>query len=695
MRASIPSNEEERLAALRRFQILDTPSEEAFDRITRAVAHQLKVPVALVTFVDQSRQWFKSRYGLDISETPREVAFCAHALEKESALAVPDATQDERFSDNPFVTGEPGIRSYCGAPLRLKSGVVLGTLCVVDFAQRNFTEDEAQFLDHMASVVVELLEFRLSALTVVDQERAAARAAEVEVEVRDAELRDSEERFADLVANLPGLVYRLITDPKGERSFSFMSKGVLDILGVEAAAVLREPEVFFAAVHPDDSAGLERTIQRAQKTGRPWQWEWRMIRADGEVGWFRGYSTPRRTPAGSFICNGIILDVTERVQAEERFRQAQKMEAVGQMTGGVAHDFNNLLAVVQGNIELLSDEVGDANPAVEAIKRVSERGAELTERLLVFSRKQSLSPQVVDLSQLVQQLSGLIKPILGARIAIKVTSKPDLWPALADPGQVENALVNLALNACDAMPSGGQLTVSCENAVLNGEDVDGNWDMVEGNYVAISVADSGAGMTDEIKLRAYEPFFTTKPAGQGSGLGLSMVYGFVRQSGGHITIDSSIGKGSKVTLYLPKAATQPASLVLQEGQDQGQGRGERVLVIEDDPDVKRMVARMLEHLGYAVLEAEDVAAARQIFQSEAPIDLVLSDVMLPGGESGPDFAAEVRAANPDLPVIFMSGYPADETGALASLSSSDVLLRKPFQRQQLSQTIQAALKRLH
>ncbi len=390
------------------------------------------------------------------------------------------------------------------------------------------------------------------------------------------------------------------------------------------------------------------------------------------------------------IC-GISSDITEIKKVQEGLGQAQKMEAVGQLTGGIAHDFNNILAVIQGNAELFSPEAKNENAQVQAILRATQRGAELSQRLLAFSRRQQLRPQPLDLAKLVLGMTDLLTRTLGATIDIETIATAGILPVMADSGQVENALLNLAINARDAMPDGGKLTIECHNVHLDGSYVALNPEAKEGHYGVLTVTDDGSGMPADVKAQVFEPFFTTKEVGRGSGLGLSMVYGFAKQSGGHVDIYSEEGKGTTVKLYLPCAEENAALEKSEPSSDLPKGGGETILVIEDDENVREMACGMLERLGYQVTAAVDAADARPKLAQEDDFDLVLSDVVLPGGVSGPEFADEVRRDYPNLPIIFMSGYPAEAAMRNGFVGSDRVLLNKPFNMAQLAQALNAAL----
>ena len=383
---------------------------------------------------------------------------------------------------------------------------------------------------------------------------------------------------------------------------------------------------------------------------------------------------------------------TEEIQeAEQRLQQAQRMEAVGQLTGGVAHDFNNLLAVMMGNAELLKPESDEDKSKLKAILRAASRGSELTQRLLAFSRQQPLRPQAIDLAALAGGMTDLLARTLGATIEIETHTASGLWLASADPGQVENALLNLAINARDAMPGGGKLTIECTNARLDEAYVADNPYAITGDYAVIAVSDNGTGMSEEVQARAFEPFFTTKEVGQGSGLGLSMVYGFAKQSDGHVNIYSEDGKGTTVKIYLPRATGIATSDTRNVDESLPMGHGEKILVVEDDDDVRVLASLMLEGLGYRVVAVPEAASARAALEAEDDLSLVLSDVILPGGESGPEFAEELRTTNPDLKIIFMSGYPATAAKRNGAIGADRVLLNKPFQRRQLAEAVHQQL----
>ncbi len=511
---------------------------------------------------------------------------------------------------------------------------------------------------------------------------------ELEALVREqtAQLRASEQRLkeAERIASLGSWERR--ADGQG-----YWSDGIFRILGIEREGGEQSISSFYRMVHPDDIDAVLATAKEGWWSGEPYTQVYRILRSDGEVRHLRESAEFLTDDKGNIeIARGTCQDITESMEFEARLRRIQRVEAIGQLTGGIAHDFNNLLAVIQGNVELLEDQLGADAPLVAPILRASERGAELTQRLLAFSRRQQLRPRPTDIAKLMVDLRELLRRTLGETIELETASHAEHAVAVADAGQVENAILNLALNARDAMPKGGKLTIECHNAHLDEAYVAVNPEAPLGDYVVLAVSDEGQGMTEEVSLKAFEPFFTTKDVGQGSGLGLSMVYGFAKQSGGHLSIYSEIGQGTTVKLYLPLVSGQ-AEEAPPKPHYLERGAGETILVIEDDGDLRDLAVRLLKDLGYRVLPAGDIATARSFLESKRPVDLILSDVVLPGDTNGPDFAEEVRRDYPGLRTIFMSGYPIVAARRHGFLGPDKVLLRKPFERRKLAEALRAAL----
>jgi signal transduction histidine kinase/CheY-like chemotaxis protein len=404
----------------------------------------------------------------------------------------------------------------------------------------------------------------------------------------------------------------------------------------------------------------------------------------------------RRTsmPDGGFVLT--VSDMTKRAQAEGVLRESQKMQAIGQLTGGIAHDFNNLLTVILGSLEFIRAKL-EGQPAMQtrverAISAV-QRGATLNGQLLAFARKQPLAPTPIDLAATVPDLVPLLRRTLGEHIDVRYVEAAGLWPAMADAAQLESALLNLALNARDAMPGGGRLTIELANKVLDEQYARSHIEVAPGDYTMLAVSDTGSGMTPDIVARVFEPFFTTKPDGKGTGLGLAMVFGFVKQSGGHIKIYSEPGEGTTVRLYLPRAIGAVTPRGQRGGAPVELPRGSAtVLVIEDDPEVREVTISILGDLGYRTLEAADGEEGLRLFGANAGIiDLLLTDVVLPGKMRGHEIAERITAMRPKMPVLFMSGYTENSIVHQGRLDDGVQLLGKPFTREQLARKMAQVL----
>ncbi len=377
-----------------------------------------------------------------------------------------------------------------------------------------------------------------------------------------------------------------------------------------------------------------------------------------------------------------------------RLRQSQRLEAVGQLTGGVAHDFNNLLTVVMGNSELLAEKTADQpqlQQMAQMIGAAAQRGADLTQQLLAFARKQALDPRPTDVNQLAAALDPMLRRTLGEHIEIELVRAAGLWPAMVDPGQLENALLNLCLNARDAMPKGGRLTLETANAALDSSYADRFPDVSPGQYVLLAVSDTGQGIAPEHLDQVFEPFFTTKEKGKGTGLGLAMVYGFTKQSAGHISIYSEPGQGTTVKLYLPRAAREETVANAPIPAPAIEGGAETILVVEDDAMVRSFARNELQSLGYRVIEASSGKAAMILIEQRDDIDLLFTDVVMPGGMSGRELADAARQLRPSLRVLYTSGYTENAIVHQGRLDPGVMLLAKPYRRADLSRAIRQAL----
>ncbi len=464
----------------------------------------------------------------------------------------------------------------------------------------------------------------------------------------------------------------------------------LDFDGPELAA-------WKSLIHPDDAAArtkaegalLDGSSDMATS-------EYRVGSADGNWTWVSAFGTiAERDPQTDRVLRvlTVVQDVTQRKETEMELRHAHRMEAVGQLTGGVAHDFNNLLGAILGHTEFLLDLLTERTEERQLATEILDcalNGAALTQRLLAFARRQPLQPAVIDLNQYVPVHVSLLQRTLGETVSVAVALAPGLWMTLADPSQIVDVLLNLAINARDAMPHGGRLTVETANAVLDAAYCAHHREATPGEYVMLSVTDTGTGMPPEVLARAMEPFFTTKPLGKGSGLGLSTIYGFARQSGGYLSIDSQVGEGTTVRLYLPRTLAEQTARAAPKVRMPPLPRGdEAILVVDDNDGMRATAARNLAALGYRVRLAADGPAALAILRAEEHFDLLFTDVVMPNGLSGYQLAEAARALQPGLPVLFTTGFAAEDDGETGVMDPD--ALRKPYRRRDLAERVRAML----
>lgn len=895
--ARLPQMETQRLASLRSYSILDSPPELPFDDIAHLAAQLCGAPAAMVSLIDERRQWFKARVGVSLSETPRDLAFCAHCILEPNYLEVPDALLDDRFFDNPLVTGEPHLRFYCGAPILTPEGHALGTVAVLDTVPRRLTAEQHMALQALARQAATQLEWRRHCLA---QQKSSL--------VQAIRQREVERSVSLLFSNLPGLVYRCANDEQW--TMEFMSDGARQLTGYAPEEFTQQRLTLGSLIHPDDRATVYEQVQEATAARRPFQLRYRLLAASGEEKWLweqgagvfaddgrllalegficdvtqqqraaeaaarerefsdtvvnilpgvfyildregrflrwnkrmeeaTGYTTDelaalpaaklfeaeqaqlahakieevftqgeaeveldlvskngtrtpfyftaRRIPCGRSYCQvGMGIDITKRKQAEdqlrdseerfrllfenssdlvnilddqcvirfqspsverilgykvderlghsaadilhpdelpkvgallcealaepglplaaefrcrhkdgswrimecagsasanrsgerllllssrdvtesrhtaERLRQSQKLEAIGQLSGGIAHDFNNILTIIQGQADLVvSDpELGPrVRDAIQEIIEAANRAANLTRQLLTFSRRQPIQLENIDLNEAVGRTARMLHRIVGEDISLKVICAAGPLMIHADAGMMDQILLNLAVNARDAMPKGGELTIETTGRNLTSQDITSIPGSRPGAFVCLRVRDTGVGIPRENLPRIFDPFFTTKDVGKGTGLGLATVYGIVEQHSGWLRVDSEVDRGSLFEIWLPRVEAVKTAPAKGPGSlDQFRGT-ETILIVEDEASVRAVASRFLRRLGYQVLEAHDGAASIELWeQHKNQIRLLLTDLVMPGGMSGMDVARKLRAQAPELKVIFSSGY---------------------------------------
>ncbi|WP_455808879.1 response regulator [Pseudomonas koreensis] len=551
--------------------------------------------------------------------------------------------------------------SFSFSPVIDEHGVVVGMFCITN-------ETTAHVLNQQA-----LQESERKRLKLIDDLVSLERQQTARLEQRTLEL---------------DTFWQISPDPLAILDFN----GIFLRVNPAWTALLGHPEQellgtsIMTQLHPDDVSNTQNALKHTVNHVLP-LFENRYQHVDGSYHWFGWTAAPG---------NGIIFALgkhltheKDRIKAlriaEEALIQSQKMEAVGQLTGGLAHDFNNLLMGVTGNMELLLSRIRqerftELDRYINAALEGSRRAASLTHRLLAFSRRQTLAPKATDIDLLVAGMDELIRRTVGPAIDMQVNASSGLWATLVDPHQLENSLLNLCINAKDAMPDGGKLLIQTGNRHLTAVMAT-KYQLPAGRYVELSVSDTGTGMSNDVMARAFDPFFTTKPTGMGTGLGLSMIYGFARQSGGGVYITSKVGEGSKVCILLPMHEGEAETVVFDDSPLQVRASStsdETILVVDDEPAVRLLIAELLEDLGYIVLQAERGADALTILQSKAAIDLLITDVGLPGGMNGRQVADAARDVRPDLKILFVTGYAENAALAHDTLEPGMHVLPKPF-----------------
>ena len=512
----------------------------------------------------------------------------------------------------------------------------------------------------------------------------------------EQELRASEERFRRLVQSVTDYAIYML-DPEGR--VSSWNAGAERFKGYASEEIMGE---HFSRFYTDEDkqAGIPTlALQTAKDEGR-FEAEGCRVRKDGSRFWASVIIDPISDDEGALIGFAkVTRDLSEKRAIEEQLRQSQKMEAVGQLTGGLAHDFNNLLTGISGSLEIMQARIAqgrlnEVDRYMMAAQGAVKRAASLTHRLLAFSRRQTLDPKPTDVNRLLGDIEELVRRTVGRPgIEVEAVGASGLWTTLVDPNQLENALLNLCINARDAMPDGGKITLEATNKWID-ERAARKHDLPVGQYVSVCVTDTGTGMTPEVMAKAFDPFFTTKPTGEGTGLRLSMIYGFARQSGGQVRIYSEVGHGTTMCIYLPRYAEDAHSEedATDSVQDDAHGDGEVVLVIDDEPTIRMLIAEVLAESGYAVIEAPDGPTGLKILDSTSRIDLLITDVGLPGGMNGRQVADAARVNRPNLKVLFITGYAENAVIGQSRLESGMFVMTKPFQMELLAHRIREIIE---
>jgi two-component system cell cycle sensor histidine kinase/response regulator CckA len=517
----------------------------------------------------------------------------------------------------------------------------------------------------------------------------------------EARSRELSSRLQKIASQVPGMVYQFKLRPDGSTCFPYASERIREIYRVSPEEVRDNANAVLAVVHPDDFAGLVDSITLSAKTMRPWQHEYRVKFPDGEVRWLYGTSVPESQSDGSTLWHGFITDVTHRQEAdrsksalEDQLRQSQKFQSIGKLAGGVAHDFNNLLTSMIGFVELALMDVPQGSVVAEYLDSAVEsarRGAALTQQLLAFARKKIVRPEVVTVNEVLEPMAPMIRRLVGENLEVVLELAPDLGPVNVDVGGLQQVIMNVVVNARDAISGTGQIRLQTANVSLDAAHCRTHAETVPGEYVMVAVSDNGAGMSAEVRSQIFEPFFTTKDVGEGSGLGLAMCHGIIKQAGGNISVDSELGKGSRFCIYLPRVEREPVSVPTSRALTSSARGSETLLLVEDEEMILRLARVALSALGYQLMTAADgVQALDLVARTSARIHLLITDVVMPR-MGGRELATRLTALQPGVRVLYSSGYTGDAIVEDGVLAQGIDFLQKPYTPALLARRVREVL----
>ncbi len=602
------------------------------------------------------------RAAIDGTKIGPRAGSCGTAAYRQQPVVVTDIANDSLWEEYQHLALQHGLRACWSMPISVHNGAVLGTFACYYREPRAPDSHHLRLIDratHLAGIAIE-------------HHRAKT------------ELRAAETRYRTLVERLPAITY--IAEVGVEGRWLFVSPQIESMLGFSAEEWMANSGLWMSRIHIEDRAIAIAAEHRVQETGQLYKAEYRMHARDGRILWFRDEANLLDGASAKPLMQGVLYDITEHKRLEEQLRQAQKMEAIGQLAGGVAHDFNNLLMVIGAHIDRIRDRLLPDDPLyadAAEVHNAVHRAAALTSQLLAFSRKQLLQPRVLDVASVLSGVARMLARLLAESIELKIEIENDLARVKVDQGQLEQALLNLALNARDAMPDGGTLTIQAKSIRF---DEAQNWrhsSVQPGAYVMLAVTDTGTGMDTATQARIFEPFFTTKGPGKGTGLGLPMVYGVIKQSGGAISVYSEPGQGTTFKIFLPQCESEVSPDSKQPPVSEVNGN-ETILLVEDQVAIREVTSVYLMGLGYNVLAAPDGEAALRIAETQQRrIDLVVTDIVMPN-MGGRELATHITRLHPHAKVLFMSGYPDFAVRHSEGLSEHAEVLQKPFSLKSLA-----------